>query len=172
MRVLIDLGAPVDATDDSGGTALTTAARRGGDPGIRAALEGAGSTLDFIAAVALERYDVADRLLAEKPTRLGPTGRDTVALHVFVAERNARAVRWLIARGADVNAKRILWDCNHAALHVAAEHGAVDLARLLLDAGADPGVRDDKYGATPLGWAEYCGQPAIAELLRERGVSV
>jgi ankyrin repeat protein len=56
--------------------------------------------------------------------------------------------------------------------NVAAERGAVDLARLLLDAGADPGVRDDKYDATVLGWAEYCGQPAIAELLRERGVSV
>jgi len=41
----------------------------------------------------------------------------------------------------------------------------------LLEAGADPGIRDDTYNATPRDWAEYCGQPRIAELLRARGVS-
>jgi len=63
----------------------------------------------------------------------------------------------------------VLWDCNQTALHVTGEHGGVELARMLLDAGADPGIRDDKYDATALGWAEYCGQPEIADLLRGRG---
>lgn len=54
------------------------------------------------------------------------------------------------------------------ALHVTAEHGLVELARVLLDAGADPAIHDGKYDATALGWAEYCNQPAIAALLRER----
>jgi ankyrin repeat protein len=54
---------------------------------------------------------------------------------------------------------------------VTAEHGLVEIARVLLDAGADPAIRDDKYEATVLGWAEYCNQPAIAALLRERGVT-
>jgi len=40
---------------------------------------------------------------------------------------------------------------------------------MLLDAGADPNIRDDKYDATVLGWAVYCAQPRIAELLRQRG---
>jgi hypothetical protein len=40
---------------------------------------------------------------------------------------------------------------------------------MLLDAGADPNVRDDKYEATVLGWAGYCGRPEIAELVRARG---
>jgi hypothetical protein len=102
------------------------------------------------------------------PTRIGPDGRDTIALHRLVAGKNAAGARWLIDRGADVNAKRVLWDCNQTALHVFAEHGLVELAGLLLDAGADPGIRDDKYEATCLGWAEYCGQPRIAELLRAR----
>ena len=48
----------------------------------------------------------------------------------------------------------MLWECNHTALHVTAEHGGVDLAQVLLDAGADPSIRDDKYQATALGWAE------------------
>ncbi len=42
---------------------------------------------------------------------------------------------------------------------------------MLLDAGANPNIRDDKYQATVLGWAEYCGQPRIAELLRQRGAT-
>jgi len=49
---------------------------------------------------------------------------------------------------------------------LATERGAIELTRTLLDAGADPSVRDDKYDATVLGWAEYCGQPRIAHLLR------
>jgi ankyrin repeat protein len=64
-----------------------------------------------------------------------------------------------------------LWGCNHTALHITAERGAVELARILLDAGADPSIRDDKYEATVLGWADYCGQPQIAELLQLRGVT-
>ena len=48
---------------------------------------------------------------------------------------------------------------------------AASRSRMLLDAGADPEIRDDKYQATALGWAEYCGQPRIAELLRERGAT-
>jgi ankyrin repeat protein len=72
----------------------------------------------------------------------------------------------------DVNAKRCLWDCNQTALHVTAEHGLPALAQLLLDAGADPAIRDDKYDATVLGWAEYCDQPRITDLLRARGVKM
>jgi ankyrin repeat protein len=171
VGLLLDLGADVSATDATGATALTTAALAGADPDVMAALEGAGATLDLVAALGLGRYDVAARVLAEDPTRLGSGGRDALALHVLVARRNVEAVRWLLARGADVNAKRVFWDCNQTPLHVTAEHGLVELARVLLDAGADPAIRDDKYEATALGWAEYCNQPAIAALLRERGVS-
>lgn len=83
--------------------------------------------------------------------------------------KNIESVRWLIDHGADVNARRSLWDCNYTALHVAADNGAVEIARLLLDAGGDPDIVDGKYGATVLGWAEFCGQDRVAELLRERG---
>ena len=50
-----------------------------------------------------------------------------------------------------------------------AESGAIDMARMLLDAGADPNIHDDKYDATVLGWAEFCEQPQVAELVHERG---
>ena len=171
VRLLVDLGADVGATDDAGATPLTVAALGAGHPAILATLEQAGATLDLLAAVSLERYDAAERMLKEAPGRLGPEGRDTIALHVLVAENKADAVQWLIAHGVDINAKRRLWDCNSTALHVTAEHGLTALAHMLLEAGADPGIRDDKYDATVLGWAEYCNQPRIAELLRARGVT-
>ena len=173
VRLLLELGAPVDTTDDTGATALTTAVVEKADPSIVTTLERAGARLDLLAAVTLGRYDLAERMLAEDPARIGPGGRDTIVLHLLVAKRNAEGVRWLIERGVDVNAKRVLWDCNNTALHITTEltGGAIELTRMLLDAGADPNIRDDKYQATVLGWAEYCGQPRIAELLRQRGAT-
>ena len=42
------------------------------------------------------------------------------------------------------------------ALHLAAEGGHRDLVRMLSDSGADINARDDRFGATPTGWAiEY-----------------
>jgi len=171
VRLLLELGAPTEATDATGATALTIAAVEHADPSILAMLERAGARLDLLGALTLRRYDLAGRMVADDPARIGPDGRDTIALHLLVAKRDADGVRWLIEHGTDLNAKRVLWDCNHTALHITAERGATELARMLLDAGADPGVRDDKYQATVLGWAEYCGQPEVAELLRRRGVT-
>jgi hypothetical protein len=41
----------------------------------------------------------------------------------------------------------------------------VELTRALLDLGADPGVRDRRFGATPLGWAQFFGQFELVGLL-------
>lgn len=173
VRLLLQLGADVHATDNVGRKALTVAAMEKSDSSVLTLLQDAGATFDLLAAVTLGRYDLAERLVGEDPARIGPDGRDTVALHLLVAQRNAEGVRWLIDRGVDVNAKRVLWDCNSTALHVTTElpGGAIELTRMLLDAGADPNIRDDKYEGTALGWAEFCGQPQIAELLRQRGAT-
>jgi ankyrin repeat protein len=167
VRLLIELGADPNARDAVGATPLTTASQEGADERLMATLLGAGATIDFVAALNLGRYDLADSMLREDPARIGTQGRDTIALHLAAVRKNARSVRWLIDHGVDVNAKRSLWDCNQTALHVTAENGAVDVARMLLDAGADPAIRDDKYESSALGWAEFCGQPAIAQLLQE-----
>ena len=39
------------------------------------------------------------------------------------------------------------------------------LARTLLRLGADPGLRDQRFGSTPLGWARYFAQEQLAALL-------
>lgn len=169
VRLLLELGANPNATDATGATPLTTASQDGADPAIVTTLIDAGARLDFLTAVNLERYEVAQAMLRDDPARIGPEGRDTIALHLAVNKRNLAAIRWLIAHGVDVNAKRRMWDCNHTALHMTTESGALDIARALLEAGADPNIRDDKYEATALGWAAFFCRDDFAELIRAHG---
>ena len=169
VQLLLELGADPNAADATGATALTTAVQEKADPAIESALLAAGARLDFLTAVNLGRYGEAEAMLRDDPARIGPDGPDTIALHLAVSKQNVDAIRWLIAHGVDVNAKRPMWDCNHTALHMTAESGALDIARLLLDAGADPNSRDDKFNSTALGWANYFGRADFAEFMRAKG---
>ena len=151
--MLLELGADPNATDVTGATALTTAVQENADAAIASALLAAGAKLDFLTALNLSRHSEAEAMLRDDPTRIGPDGRDTIALHLAISKRNLDTIRWLLAHGIDVNARRPIWDCNHTALHMTVENGEMAIARLLLDAGADPNIRDDKFNATALGWA-------------------
>lgn len=51
-------------------------------------------------------------------------------------------------------------------MHLAAQNDAVGCVKLLLDRGADATIVDGAHDGTPLGWAEYSGAPATAEILR------
>ena len=169
VQLLLELGADPNATDATGATALTTASQERADPAMISALAAAGAKLDLLAAINTSRFDEADAMVRENPARIGPDGNDTIALHLAVSKNNLTALRWLLAHGVAVNAKRMMWDCNSTALHMTVESGAMDIARQLLDAGADPNIRDDKFGATALGWAEFFGRQDFAEFIREKG---
>jgi ankyrin repeat protein len=169
VQVLLDLGADPNATDATGATALTTAVQENADPALASALLAAGAKLDFLTALNLGHHSEAEAMLRDDPARIGSGGRDTIALHLAVSKRNLDTIRWLLAHGIDVNARRPIWDCNHTALHMTVENGEMAIARLLLDAGADPNIRDDKFNATALGWARHFGREDFAELLRETG---
>jgi ankyrin repeat protein len=169
VQLLLELGADPHATDASGVTALTTAAQEQADPTIIAALLAAGAKLDFLTAIAAGDYEQAEAMWRTDPSRIGMEGADTIALHLAVNKRNLAAIRWLLAHGVALDAKRSMWDCNHTALHMTVEGGALEIARLLLAAGADPNVRDDKYHATALGWSEFFGRQDFADLMREQG---
>ena len=43
--------------------------------------------------------------------------------------------------------------------------GNLALARRLIKLGADPNLRDQRFGTTPLGWAHYFGQPELIAFL-------
>jgi hypothetical protein len=83
--------------------------------------------------------------------------------------RRTAAVRRLLADGFDVNAYgRLdlpLEDPWQTALHGAARDGDLELARLLLGAGADPAARDLHHRTRPLEWARHFGHRALADLL-------
>jgi ankyrin repeat protein len=93
VRLLIELGADVNAADSTGATPLATASQENADPAVIAMLLAAGAQIDFISALNLKRYDQAEAMLKENPARLGADGPDTVALHLSVSKRNAEAVR-------------------------------------------------------------------------------
>jgi ankyrin repeat protein len=92
-------------------------------------------------------------------------------LIVWAAARRAwHAFPLLAELGFDVNARartdvpmEQAWE---TALHEVASTGEVAIARLLIDLGADPGIRDARFDATPLGWAEHFHQDAMADFLR------
>ena len=63
---------------------------------------------------------------------------------------------------------RFAGEYDKTALHWAAENDHAEVARLLIDAGADIEATTS-WGATPLEWAATMGSSSVADLLLERG---
>jgi hypothetical protein len=76
-------------------------------------------------------------------------------------------VQLLIKKGADVNAVGSL---DLTALHKAAAAWDGDLARILLENGANPGLKDEQ-GKTPLDHAKERDNQEVAELLKKHGAN-
>jgi hypothetical protein len=134
----------------------------GGVP--RPALQGA----DGLIAAAL----AGDRDAAQRYAGHADAARtQRPGLIVWAAGRRAWSAIPLLAEfGWDVNARARVdvpmeqgWD---TALHEVAGSGEVDAARMLIALGADPGLRDNRFHSTPLGWAEHFGHQAMADYLR------
>jgi ankyrin repeat protein len=68
------------------------------------------------------------------------------------------------------NLVRFAGEYDKTGLHWAAETDQVEVARILLDAGADVEA-GTSWGATPLGWAAVMGSVRVADLLLSRGAS-
>jgi len=81
---------------------------------------------------------------------------------------DAARVHELVAARADL--VRAMQPYDKTGLHVAAEHDRVEVARVLLDAGADIEAKTS-WGATPLDWAATMGSAGVGDLLLERGAS-
>lgn len=98
-----------------------------------------------------ERVDVRDR---DHFRESGDT-----ALHLAAACNADSAVEFLIAQGADLNARN---DCGDTSLHRAAENGGADTCTLLLAAGADVDARNES-GNTALHYVLFAHDRAMRE---------
>jgi ketosteroid isomerase-like protein len=114
---------------------------------IATAMAGDRDTVNRLVAT---NRNLCDRALERRPDQL-----------VRAAEQDSyTAVELLIELGFDVNARP-----RTAPLHEAAMRGNIAVIRLLLKHGADPGLLDTGYHATPAGWAEHHSQHEAHQLL-------
>ena len=73
-----------------------------------------------------------------------------------------KLVAAFVDAGVDVNA---VTETNTTALHQAAINGYRNLVQLLLDAGADPLIRDSTFDGNAAGWANAGGHEDLRDLL-------
>jgi ankyrin repeat protein len=86
-----------------------------------------------------------------------------------VRKNQIEEVRNLIRKGADVNSKDAFGD--NAGLHWAALQGLEEMARLLIDNGADLDIANSA-DETPLHWAAKEGQKQVLVILIVHGADV
>lgn len=143
VKLLIDLGAQVDAQEAKYGTALASAAYAG-------------------------NIDTYKMLLAEgaRVSELG--GRYGCALGAAAATGNIEVARMLIQDGADVNQQGGECSCP---LGTAAARGHVEMVQLLVDYGAETDQPGGDEGS-PLGFAVYHGHEKAARILISYGANV
>jgi ankyrin repeat protein len=140
-RLLVEHGADLDVRDKYGSTPVRTVAYGGARK--RAAgqyLAAAAGAMDIFLASALGDVTTVGKLVSDEPA----------------------LVRALDAGLGPASAP------GGTALHIAAALGETDVARALLDAGADPNVLS-RDGDAPLHYAAKGGHAAVADLLIERG---
>lgn len=75
-------------------------------------------------------------------------------------------VKLLTGKGTSVNIKD---NSGYTALHYAARAGNIEIAKYLLDSGADPNSRTKTGRDTPLHRAAYQGHDVMVSLLLQRG---
>jgi ankyrin repeat protein len=176
VELLVDHGADVDAPFADGRTPSETAARNG-NPALveyfasRGATVSAVSALDaFVGAVLAGDRGAIGALRAARPDVVETARTQRPGLIVWAAaERRPDAVARLAELGFDVNARgrgdvpiEQPWE---TALHQAVANGDRPMVELLLSLGADPDVHDQRFEATPLGWARHFDHPDLVELL-------
>lgn len=132
------------------------------DSAARGGRAARGGPTDLVALLALDDWELAERLLKDNPT-LTETSRGVLHL---LAKRNALdGAAWLLGKGADPNGLWRLWDMDVTPLHLAVWHRHVEVVDLLLRSGADPAITDSKFGSDALGWARHFQHEELVALL-------
>ena len=162
-KLLIDQGAELGDLND--GMALAECAHLGGHPELADYLVAHGARagqidapMRFAGRSMAGDLDAAKAMLAEAP---GLVAQAQAAWPNLLADAAAGdrhdAVRTMLSVGFDASIP------DRTALHQAAFHGHLEVARLLVEGGANLGARDAGFAATPLQWALVAGQTEVAD---------
>jgi ankyrin repeat protein len=167
--LLLELGADPLGTDASGFTAAAYATDPEIDvPILEAIRQRVGPTL--LTSLGLGDWESAARILERDPSAVEKDG----LLHLMAKRGNAAAVKWLLERGANPSALWNHWGALVTPLHLATLANHPDVARELLDAGADSTIRDSMHDSDALGWANFFQRREIVALIerssRARGL--
>ena len=162
-ETLLDYGAAIEGRGTGEWVSPLRTALAFGYTDTAEALVRHGARVDSLpVAAGLGRESDAARLLASA----SPEDRHR-ALALASQLGHAHVVRLLLDAGEDPNRYNPKGNHAHATpLHHAALSGHDAVVRLLVERGARLDIKDTIYEATPLGWAEYGGQTAIAAYLR------
>ena len=118
--------------------------------------------MDLIAALSLRDWETANRLIADNPQLKNSGG----SLHIMAKRGDTIALKWLLDHGANPDSMWTHWDADVTALHLASWGCRADAAKVLLDAKANPKIRDNKHDGDALDWAEHFGCIEIVKLLK------
>jgi len=156
------------AARDIEGVSALMRARYRFDDALVAAVRTGDPALDVFEAAAFGELDRLTALLDDDPSYATAYSSDGFsALHLAAFFGQSDAARFLLERGAEVDARGRGW-MTGTPLHSAASASHVEILRMLLDAGADPNARQS--GAwTPLHSAARNGNAECVALLLAHG---
>jgi len=167
VRLLLSRGADPNARDARGRTALHLALESERTASVSILLEH-GARHDLLTRLA-ESDEAAARAVRDflqAANEAAPDG--TTPLHYAVRFGRRAAVEALLAQGADPNAVAERWWMERTPLHSTAMRGHAEIARWLLQAGADLESRNE-HDYTPLLLAVRWARWAVVDVLLSAG---
>ena len=188
-RLMLELGAPIDAETQWGATPLQWAGTLG-NANVGRLLLDAGAVPTLYDAAGLGRIDLVrgffegggpragaagpghaqlpDGSWVKTPPETDPTAIVSEAFYLACRNGNIDIARMLLARGAQIDHRGFF---GAPGLHWAAINGHGATVRWLLDEGADPDVHDVEFDSDAAGWAREGKQNALADLLTDTPAS-
>jgi ankyrin repeat protein len=153
MEILLRYGAALEgavAPDYTRGS-VVNACLANGRPNAAEFLGSRGARLYLDGAAGVGRLDVVKNFFSDDGSlRADATKTQMETGFMWACGRGKTSVvEFLLEKGVDVNARRQ----GETALHWAAYGGQSDIVTLLLERKALVDIKDESYGATPLGWA-------------------
>ncbi len=181
-EILLDGGAKVDGASDNGGP-LAHALFFGWD--VAKLLEKRGAKLDLRMAAGLGRTDAMSSFFNEDGTLkpeasalslMWSQGRGfsdgevlAQALVNACIANQVEAVAFLLDRGTEIDAMPKGFDFRTTGLHRALRRGNTEVAKLMIERGADLALKDGRYGRNALDWAMEKNLDEIAKLVKQKG---